>query len=40
VTIGQPKLYLVFMGSRWGLESTSGGQQVFTGDPKAMTPSL
>ena len=33
VVTGQPKVYLVFWGSQWGTESTSGGYQVFSGDP-------
>jgi hypothetical protein len=40
VTTGQPKIYLVFMGGQWGTESTSGGQQVFSGDPDGMAPAL
>jgi hypothetical protein len=40
VTTGQPTIYLVFMGSQWGTESTSGGQQVFSGDPHGMAPAL
>jgi serine protease len=41
VTTGQPKVYLVFMGSQWGTESTNGaGQQVFSGDPDALAPAL
>ena len=50
VTVGQPKVYLVFMGNQkvclvfmgnqWGTRSTSGGRQVFTNDPDAIAPAL
>jgi len=41
VTTGQPRIYLVFMGSQWGTESTDGsGHKVFSGDPSAMAPEL
>jgi serine protease len=34
----QPKVYLVFWGSQWGTQSTSGGYQVFSGDPNGLAP--
>ena len=40
VTVGQPKVYLVFMGDQWGTQTTSGGRQVFSNDPAAMAPAL
>ncbi len=41
VTTGQPKLYLVFLGSQWGTEGTNGtGQATFTGDPQGEAPLL
>jgi predicted RecA/RadA family phage recombinase len=40
VTVGQPEVYLVFMGNQWGTQSTSGGRQFFTNDPAAMAPAL
>ena len=41
VTTGQPKIYLVFMGSQWGTESTDpAGDRVFSGDTTAMAPQL
>jgi len=40
VTVGQPEVYLVFMGNQWGTQSTSGGRQVFSQDPAAMAPAL
>ena len=34
VTTGAPRVYLVFVGSRWGSEATNGaGMVTFTGDP-------
>ena len=36
VVTGPPKIYLVFWGSQWGAESTSGGYQVFSGDPDGL----
>jgi serine protease len=40
VTTGQPEIYLVFMGQQWGTESTSGGQDQFSGDPAGLAPAL
>jgi len=40
VVTTQPRVYLVFWGSQWGTESTSGGYQVFSGDPNGMAPFL
>ncbi len=41
VTTGQPKVYLVFMGSQWGTAGqNSAGQTSFTGDPNKMAPAL
>ena len=41
VTTGQPEVYLVFMGSQWGTESTNGsGQHVFSGDASSMAPAI
>jgi len=40
VTTGQPQVYLVFMGSQWGVESTVAGQQTFTGDADGFAPAL
>ncbi len=38
--IGSPKVYLVFWGSQWGTETTSGGYDSFSGDPQGMAPVL
>lgn len=35
---GQPKVYVVFWGSQWGTETTSGGRAVFSGDPDGLAP--
>ena len=40
VQAGQPKVYLVFWGSQWGTQTTSGGYQVFSGDPDGMAQYL
>ena len=41
VTTGQPKIYLVFMGSQWGAQGTNGsGQATFSGDPASFAPVL
>ncbi len=41
VTIGRPRVYLVFWGSQWGRASTeSSGSTVLTGDPKGAAPYL
>ena len=40
VTTGQPTVYLIFMGSQWGSQTTSGGRQVFSGDTYGMAPAL
>jgi hypothetical protein len=40
VQITTPHVYLVFWGSQWGTESTSGGYQVFSGDPDGLAPDL
>jgi serine protease len=41
VTTGQPKVYLVLMGSQWGTETTNGsGLHVFSGDPDSFAPAL
>jgi hypothetical protein len=40
VATGQPQIYLVFMGGQWGTQTTSGGQQLFSGDPHGMAPAL
>ena len=40
VTTGQPKVYLVFMGSQWGTESTTPPQATFSGDHLAMAPAI
>lgn len=37
VTTGQPKVYLVFWGSQWGLQLSSGNAS-FSGDPKGVGP--
>jgi len=39
VTTGQPKVYLVFWGSQWGLQLSSG-KAMFSGDPKGVGPDL
>jgi serine protease len=36
VVTGKPHVYVVFWGSQWGTESTSGGYQVFSGDPDGL----
>ncbi|HEY4927705.1 MAG TPA: IPT/TIG domain-containing protein [Acidimicrobiales bacterium] len=41
VTTGQPQVYLVFMGSQWGTETTDGsGHHVSSGDPDSFAPAL
>jgi serine protease len=41
VTVGQPRVYLVFWGSQWGRRSTdSSGYAAFSGDPQGMAPRL
>lgn len=41
VTTGQPKIYLVFMGSQWGTASTDGaGRTVFSNDADWFAPQL
>ena len=41
VTTGQPKVYLVFYGSQWGTETTTGsGTATFSHDPDALAPAL
>ncbi len=41
VTTGQPKVYLVFYGSQWGTETTTGsGAAAFSQDPNALAPAL
>jgi serine protease len=36
VVTGKPRIYVVFWGSQWGTESTSGGYRVFSGDPDGL----
>ena len=38
--VGSPKVYLVFWGSQWGAESTTGTYPTFSGDPAGMAPDL
>jgi hypothetical protein len=41
VTIGAPKVFLVFWGSQWGTQGTnSAGNATFTGDPQGVAPDL
>jgi serine protease len=40
VVTSSPKVYVVFWGSQWGTQSTSGGYQVFSGDPDGLAPNL
>ena len=41
VTVGQPRVYLVFWGSQWGTRSAnSSGYSTFSGDPQGMAPRL
>ncbi len=41
VTVGQPRVFLVFWGSQWGTRSTSSsGYAAFSGDPQGMAPRL
>ena len=41
VTIGAPKVFLVFWGSQWGTKGTnSAGYATFTGDPQGVAPDL
>ncbi len=41
VTIGQPKIYLVFMGSQWGAQTVHpSGQVTFGNDSTGMAPAL
>ena len=41
VTTGPPRVYLVFMGSQWGVEGTGGpGPVTFTGDPDGEAAAL
>lgn len=38
--VGSPKVYLVYWGTQWGTESTSGTYPTFSGDPQGMAPRL
>jgi hypothetical protein len=41
VVAQSPKVYLVFWGSQWGIQSTGGdGYQHYTGDPDGLAPNL
>jgi len=41
VTIGVPRVYLVFWGSQWGTQGTDGqGDATFSGDPAGVAPVL
>jgi hypothetical protein len=40
VMLGSPKVYLVFWGSQWGTETSSGGYDYFSGDPSGEAPIL
>ncbi|HEY4018121.1 MAG TPA: Ig domain-containing protein [Pseudonocardiaceae bacterium] len=38
VTSGTPRIYLVFWGSQWGTQGSSGGNLTFSGDPSGGAP--
>jgi hypothetical protein len=40
VQTSTPHVYVVFWGSQWGTENTSGGYDVFSGDPDGLAPDL
>ncbi|HTT87310.1 MAG TPA: Ig domain-containing protein [Acidimicrobiales bacterium] len=40
VVTGTPHVYLVFWGSQWGTETTTGGYDHFSGDPDGLAPDL
>jgi len=40
VTTGKEKVYLVFWGTQWGTQGSSGGYATFSGDPQGMAPYL
>ena len=40
VTVGAPKVYLVFWGSQWGTATTTAGLTTFSNDPKGVAPQV
>ena len=40
VTVGAPKVYLVFWGSQWGTATAAAGLTTFSNDPKGVAPQV